>query len=327
MKKNENGFRNLTALDAAKIIIDTERPIVLVHIRPDGDCVGSGTALCEIFNQLGRDCKIISADKIPERLEFILKYSGIEIATEVEGYTPIAIDVASPYQLGDLISRCAPPVLMIDHHEVGEHFADHYTVKTAGSAAEALFDIVDELIKLEKIKMTSKLAYALYAAISSDTGCFAFSSVSEKTHMRAAALLKCGIDAADINHRLFMSKSPSVIKAEGFIASNLEIFADGRVASASVSLRDMKELGLEKEDFETAIDVVRSLRGVEIAVCIRELEEGNYKVSMRSTGANVAEIAKKFGGGGHIRASGFSVQAETIEKAKETVISQIPVTV
>jgi phosphoesterase RecJ-like protein len=145
--------------------------------------------------------------------------------------------------------------------------------------------------------------------------------------VRAAALLKCGIDAADINHRLFMSKSPSVIKAEGFIASSLEIFADGRVAAATVSLQNMRELGLAKEDFETAIDVVRSLRGVEIAVCIRELEEGNYKVSMRSTGANVAEIAKKFGGGGHIRASGFSVQAETIEKAKETVISQIPVTV
>jgi phosphoesterase RecJ-like protein len=327
MKKNDGGYRALTALDAARIIIDTERPIVFVHIRPDGDCVGSGAALSEIFHQLGRDCKIISADEIPERLRFILDYSGIEVATEVEGYTPIAIDVASPYQLGDLLTRGAPPVLMIDHHEIGERFADYYTVKTAGSAAEALFDIVDELIKLEKIKMTSKLAYALYAAISSDTGCFAYSSVSEKTHMRAAALIKCGIDAADINHRLFMSKSPSVIKAEGFVASGLEAYADGRVAVATVSLDDMARLGLEKGDFETAIDVVRSLRGVEIAVAIRELEPGCYKVSMRSTGANVAEIAKNFGGGGHIRASGFSVSADSIKEAKEKVIASIPITI
>ena len=129
-----------------------------------------------------------------------------------------------------------------------------------------------------------------------------------------------GIDAADINHRLFNTKTRERLRADGFIAKNLSTTADGRVAFAILTLEDLKELGLGAEDFECAIDIVRSLKGAEIAVFIRQLDEGQYKASLRSTGKNVAEIAAIFGGGGHIRAAGCTVAAHSADAAKDAII-------
>ena len=133
-------YKRLTARECADAIIGIENPRVLIHVRPDGDAVGSAVALSEIFAQLGKDAKICSADKIPDRLQFILEYTGAKTAESAEDCTPVSIDVASPSQLGAL-RESVSPALMIDHHAVGEPFADGYIVPEASSAAEALFDV------------------------------------------------------------------------------------------------------------------------------------------------------------------------------------------
>ncbi len=318
-------YKKLSARECAEALLSIERPLVMIHVRPDGDAVGSGAALCEIFRQFGRHPRLICADAIPKRLDFILDMCSPEsLANDASGYDAVSIDVASPAQLGSLYSEKTPPILMIDHHAVGEMFADGYIDPAASSAAEALFDITDELIALGKIQMNDRLAIALYAAISSDTGRFCFSNTSSKTHMRAAELLsRRGIDFADINNRLFFSKSESQIRAEGFVGASLKTEADGRIAYASVTLSDIEELGLCTEDFETAIDIVRSLSGCEIAIFTKEISDGTYKISLRSTGANVAEAAKAFGGGGHIRAAGCTIKAENASDALASVLCEI----
>lgn len=316
-------YKRLSSKECAELLMEIEKPLVLIHVKPDGDAVGSACALCEIFSQLGRECFFLSADKIPSRLSFIQEYVGAKLAADTEGLTAIAIDVASPTQLGALYESFPAPALMIDHHAVGERFADSYVVPEASSAAEALLDVAYELIDGGHIKMTEKLAYALYSAISSDTGSFAYSNTSPKTHRYAAALIECGIDSADINHRLFHSKSASQIKAEGLVAKKLKTDISGKVSYATITLSDIENTELTYEDFETAIDVARSLIGAEISFVAKETEIGKYKISLRSTGKNVASVARELGGGGHIRAAGCSVNAKSSDEAESLILSKL----
>lgn len=322
MAKNPD-YKKLSANECAERLVKIENPLILIHVRPDGDAVGSAAALCEIFNQLGRECFFLSADNVPSRLSFIAEHVGAKTATFTEGLTAIAIDVASTSQLGALYEAFPKPALMIDHHAVGEQFADGYIVSEASSAAEALLDVAHALIERGFINMTEKLAYALYAAISSDTGCFAYSNTSPKTLRYAAELIESGIDSADINHRLFYSKSVSQIKAEGLVAAKLKTDVSKTVSYAIITLNEIIENNLSYDDFETAIDVARSVIGAEIAFVAKEIEAGKYKISLRSTGKNVAQIAKEFGGGGHIRAAGCSVNAKTADDVQNLILQKL----
>ncbi len=314
-------FKELYAEECAERLLGINDPLILVHIRPDGDCIGTAAALSEVFRQLGRDAYIASHDPIPERLGFILEHTGARLADKYSGRTPVSVDVASRRQLGSLGELS--PVLMIDHHAVGERYADRYLVSDISSAAEALMDITDVLIRTGKIKMTEALAYSLFCAISSDTGCFCFSNTSKSTYLRAAELSEAGIDTADINHRLFHSKSKEQIKAEGMIGSSLKTALGGRVAYTELRMSDITEAGLREEHFETAIDIVRALRGAEVAFFVRETANGSFKVSLRSTGIDVASIAERHNGGGHIRAAGCTPNVRSAEEASKILIAEL----
>lgn len=314
-------YKKLTARECAKRLIEIKNPLVLMHARPDGDTVGAGIALCEILKMLGKNPVYLSEDNIPKRLEFIT--DGYERATSHDGREIIAVDIASPKQAGDILSSLPAPVLMIDHHEFGEPFADFYTVPGLSSAGEAVLNVALELEAMGKISVSQKIAYPIYAAMSSDTACFRYSSANNKTYEMAALLINTGIDFSDINHKLFNCKLPEQVKAEGFVSSKIKTAFDGKVAYAEISLANRRELKLDFEFFETAVDVVRQLFGVEIAFVIKETDAGEYRASLRSLGANVAKIAKELGGGGHVRAAGCSPKAESIEKASEIILDLI----
>lgn len=309
--------KKLTARECAKAILAIEKPLVVSHQRPDGDAVGSAVALVRTLRALGRDARFICSDPVPKRLSFLVKD---EWADNTNGFTPIAIDVASESQLGPLKEKIAPVALVIDHHASNTPFADHYTAPEASSAAEALMDVIEILESDGLMSLSLDIATPLYGAISSDTGCFCYSNASSKTHIRAARLLSLGVNAADVNHRLFNTKTKSRLRADGYIAENLMTASDGRIAYATLTYDRMAELSLTSEDFECAIDVIRSLEGAEVAMFLRQIGEGEYKASLRSVGKNVADIAARFGGGGHIRAAGCSVKADSIEEALRTII-------
>ncbi len=314
-------YKKLTAKECAERLLEIKNPTVLMHRRPDGDTVGTAAALIEVFAALGIQAEYACADAVPERLKFLME--GRTKAESLEGRELVAVDVAAPEQLGALIDLHERTRIMIDHHAVGKPFADYYIFPDASSAGETLFDVIDELILMKKLTLTPKIAYPLYAAISSDTGGFIYSSTTAKTYRRAAALVETGIDFADINHKLFNSKSESQLRAEGFIASKLATAADGRVAYATLTRAEREALGVSSEHFETAIDVIRSLLGAEIALFVKENDDGTIRASLRSTGADVARVASLFSGGGHIRASGCSPVADSAEEAAEMIITEI----
>lgn len=290
------------------ILLSATRPIVLSHTHPDGDTIGSAAALCLIFSRLHKKAAWQCADPLPRRLAFL--FSGIETATveENRGGTVISVDVASPALLGSLQDTYLPGGirLMIDHHELGTPFAPSFICPQAAAAGEVIYHIAERLCARGALsKIDAALATVLYAAVSSDTGCFKFSNVTAETHRVAAALHAAGIQADKINHLLYDSRTPEQLSAEKIAMSRLSVHAGGRVAAVCLTLAD--RAGLSEDDFETAIDIPRSMAGVEIALVVRELPGGVSRVSLRSIDVNVSTVAQAFGGGGHARAAGCTV--------------------
>lgn len=314
-------YHALTPGEVADRLCRAEHPAVVLHTRADGDTVGSAAALMAMFRALGQPAVYMSDAPVPARLAFLTE--GWERVTDPTGYTPLAVDVASPRQLGALLPvltgehACA---FMIDHHATGEPFADYCTLPEASSAAEVVFGIAEELIRRGKLTLTRDIATPLYAGIVSDTGGFRFSNTTPATHRAAAELLAAGVDGADICRRLFDAKTAEVLRAEGMVAAGLRQ-APGGITYVVISRADRVAAGLSDGDFETAVDIVRSLAGTQVAFTVRENDAGEYKVSLRSVSRDVAAVAARFGGGGHIRAAGCAVVADSAAQAAEKILA------
>lgn len=304
--------------------------LILMHRNPDGDAVGSAFALRELLALLGSRAWCICESELPERLRFLaapaqesVLLSSVPFDTETARV--IAADIASPAQLGGLRDRFEGRTdLMLDHHATGTPFAQECFVD--GHAA-ATGELVFDLFRLlgERAELTERTAALLYAAISSDTGCFRYSNVTPETHLRAAELLKHGIDHAQIDRLLFDSKPMALLRAEAMGVERLRVLRGGRVAIVAVSYTDRCAAGLADRDLETLIDVARSLAGVEVAVSVRQpTDAAVFRASVRSAGSfNAAALCARFGGGGHEKAAGCTLFAPDIESAVAMLIDAI----
>lgn len=321
--KTVSSYKQLTIRECAERILAAERPLVIMHVRPDGDTVGAAAALMQIFHKLGKAPLWACSDPVPERLEFLISDFREAYRYEYDSSTVITVDVPTKEQIGEIYDFLPEISLMIDHHMMGAPFADNLIISDASSAGEIVMQIAEELEGMCDVKLDEKIAVPLYAAISSDTGCFRYSNATPKTLRRGATLIELGIDSADINHKLFNSKTPRQIRAEGFVAERIETEFGGKLAYAVITKRDRHDLDVLTEHFETAIDVVRSVAMVEIAFVIKEMDNGEYKASLRSNSHNVADIAAMFNGGGHVKAAGCTLPAKRVREAKEMMIKTI----
>lgn len=323
-------YTDLSMRELCDELCNNKNTLIVYHIRSDADAIGSAFALRDILVKMGSKAYCACSDKIPERLAFLSKdvQSGVDISDiPFEAERIISVDSASPSQLGGIYDSLSGKIdIMIDHHGLGTRYADGYIDPSASATGEIIFELAKALIEMGKLdKMTDSAVRCIYAAISSDTGCFRFSNATPKTYRIAAELLEMGAQAVDINHRLFESKTFAQIRAEGEAAKRLKTWKDGLVASVVFPYSTKKELDLVDENLETIIDIPRSLAGVEIAFAVRQPEDtGRFRVSMRSAGEwNVATVCAEFGGGGHKKAAGCSIEAENIEKAEKMVLDAI----
>ena len=320
-------YRALSLGEALERLLVPAPTVVILHARPDGDAVGSAFALAAFLESTGSPAYCLCADEIPDRLKFLV--DGVQesilaqsLPVEFENARVVTVDTASPAQMGALWEEYGDRVsLMIDHHASGTPYADHLILPDAAACGEIVFD----LIAASEKEAPAACAPLLYAAISSDTGGFRFSNVTGETHLRVAALIKAGVDVAELSRRLFETKSMSVLRAELLGFERLHLFCNGKVGMATVSFEDKRFNKLKDEHLSTVVDVVRSLEGVEIAVAIRQpTEERSFRVSMRANGDyDVAAVCAAFGGGGHRRAAGATVTAKDAEEAERLVLQEI----
>ncbi len=329
MSNTETAYRQLELSDVQKILCRGNRVLILFHVHPDGDSIGSAFALRKSLEYMGKRAYCVCADEIPERFEFATyryQKSALlsSIPPDMDPDLVVSVDTASPSQLGSLYEIFRDKIdLMIDHHEMATVYADYYSVHTASSCGEVLWDILSEILP-ENAKPL-EVCKLLYMAICSDTGCFRYNNVSPKTMRIAASLLECGFDASDINHKLFGIKSLTQMQVEHAGFERMNLYCGGRLAIITFPYDLKEQYGAVDETTETLIDVARGVKGVEVAVAIRQpTHENRFRVSMRSsTDFDVSEICMLYGGGGHRRAAGCTVVSDSILAAEMTIVAAV----
>ena len=318
--------------DVCRLLIDTKNTLILYHVRPDADAIGASFALKLILEAMGTSVICACESEIPSRLSFLTekhqrsaRFEGINPNFEFERI--ITVDTASPSQLGNLQKLFENKVdLMIDHHENGIKYADYYIRSDFAASGEIVYEIASNLVKIGALKEIPRDAYDLiYAALSSDTGCFKYSNVSPHTHLCAAELISAGVDAAEINHRLFDCKSEKMLSAESAGFQNMKFFHNRKIAAVLFPFELKQRLELEDEHLETLVDVARAVDGVKIAMSVRQATVyRSFRISLRSScGFDVSNVAKHFGGGGHAKAAACTIEADSIEFATRLVVDEI----
>lgn len=288
---------------AAAFLKECDGCLIYTHASPDGDTLGSATALALMLRQLRKSAFVFSVDGVPEKLNF-LPTENIFIDKEPEnfdGLTLISVDVAGPRMLGN--AKNTRFALSVDHHKVNTIDCEKLLLMSDRVACgEIIFMLADEL----GVEITKEIAIALYAAISSDSGGFRYDATKPDTHLMAARLLETGIDFAEINRFLFESKTIVQVELIKTAYRNLEFINDGRFAIVAIRPEEVTNCGATESDFDCINPIPREISGVLASAVIRQKSDG-VKVSMRSNAdIDVAEIAKSQGGGGHYHAAGFT---------------------
>ena len=325
-------FSSLTVCDVARELKCPRTTVITCHVKPDGDCLGSAFALKALLARMGSRAWVVCAEEYPNRLGFLLDEEQTSvlpssIPADLVPERVIAVDTASPMQAGALFAGyCDRYTLMIDHHGRGTPFSDHWVDAEASATGEMIYTLARTLLDLGALdEIPLPAASAMYAAISSDTGSFRYSNATPETHRAAADLIALGIDSAEINRRLFMSVSLRQLSAEHEGFKRLRLFENGRVAAILFPYEAKVALGVLDEHTETLIDVARMIEGVEIAFVLKQpTEASSFRLSMRaSVDFDVSEICASFGGGGHKRAAGATLEAESIEAAETAVLKAL----
>jgi len=314
---------NITLSEIAEKLKKAERVLILCHAHPDGDTLGSARGLKEALK--GKDVRCICADPVPASLEFI--FEGDELpADSAEGFYPdicVALDAATPALLGSVWNRYGDLIdIKIDHHGSGEDYAPFCCVDSGVSATgEMIYELAELMGGVD-----GACADALYTAIASDTGCFRYSNVTEKTFRIASALKEAGADTVRINEELFENRSKEDVSAMRAALELVKYHMDGKVISVTLDRGTKERYGIGDEHMHVVSALLKEIGGARLSVLIRETDktEGFYKISMRSKApVDCVKLCGLFGGGGHIRAAGGSVRAESAEEAERKVLCTI----
>lgn len=306
-----------------KKIVETIRKVPEValfsHVSPDGDCLGSMLALGLALENNGKKVSYYNWDPIPANLRFLPGIEKINNSLDCNcPQTIILVDCAeiSRVELDKkLLDSCY--IINIDHHVSNDLFGD---LNWVDSKASSTGEIIYALLKVLNVPINKEIATNLYTAIITDTGRFSYSNTTTKSFRIASELIKSGIDLVSINTKIFEQKSLSYIKLLYKALANLELLKNGKIAVITLSQEDFEQAGAEESLSEGLVNYARNIEDVEAAVLLKELDIRDIKVSFRSNNwLNVNQVAQRFGGGGHVRASGCTIKLPLAE-AKEQII-------
>lgn len=318
--------------------------LVLTHAKPDGDAFGSVVALTATLQSLGHTARGVFVPPLPQALA---RLPGADLADLWdENYRPpfdpamyVVVDTGAWSQVGPLREFVEPHLdrtLILDHHLSGDiPAADRFVVGEAAAACEIIAELVELLIPTcvppgrregdtaGYAPLPPVIRDALFVGIASDTGWFRFSNVRPQTHELAAKLIRQGTDHAELYQKLEQAERPEKLALLTRALQSLTLHADGRAAVITLRQQDFAETGALPEETERLIDTPQMVGGIEVFVVVTETEDGTSRMSFRSKHAaddsaiNVADLAARFGGGGHARAAGAKVDRPVDEVLAE----------
>ena len=307
-----------------QLIKNSKKAVVLGHIDEDSDSVGSTLAMCEMLKNMGKEAVLFLSGEPEHRLKFLVpecNYYDDSINTD-DFDLLICIDTADAKRLGKravLLDKIKPSV-NIDHHFTNTNYADYNIVDgNMSSASEMVYDLICQM----GAEITKSMAEYLYCGIMGDTGCLKYNSATPKTALIISELMKKGIDHAKLARRIFDTDTFGAIKLKGYIIDNLESYYDGELTICAIDGNIFEKYNVQERDCGDIVNIPRSVEGTQIAASIRDVGD-KIKVSFRSNGKyNVSDIAKIFGGGGHIMSAGATIRDASIDGAKKMVVDAV----
>lgn len=312
--------------ECAKFLIERDNFLLLTHENPDGDALGSISALYQFLKRCGKNVAAFLPEKIPANYaEFIpegIEKSEFSLSPEDYDYI-VYLDCSVEKRIanGNInLDKISCKILNIDHHPDNHLFGDMNCIENLSATAEILFRI----IKWTNKSIDPELASSLMLGIVMDTGAFRFENTRSEVFKTASELLDYGADYSKIIQKMFFSKKLNYLLFESeLLSQNLKIEFNGRAAVLNLRKKIMQKYSIKDRELEGLIDSIRAINSVEIAALISEKDK-YIKISLRSKNTNfpVAPIARELGGGGHELAAGCAVY-DNLENTEKILLEKI----
>lgn len=301
------------------------------HVKSDGDGIGCELALARALKAAGKEVRIINATPVPHDLEFLVREKeevSVYDAARDPGFLKevdavVIVDAGEPYRLGKLeepFNESAAVKICLDHHKGQKDDFDVFLVDPAcGSTGEILY----ELLVAMGIEITEEIATPLFAAISIDTGSFAYERCNKRTFYIAGNLVAAGAAPYEIHTAYRWRKRVEELKLTGEVIQNLKIEGSNAIAYSEVALSVLRRYDINTTEMPEVVNIPLGVKDVEIAFLFIETTPCDINVSVRSKGHYAVDgLAREFGGGGHPLAAGFSIHS-SLEEAKARVIGRV----
>ncbi|MCX6358587.1 MAG: bifunctional oligoribonuclease/PAP phosphatase NrnA [Armatimonadetes bacterium] len=293
---------------ATDAILSADSVVLAGHENADGDSLGCVLALTLAIRALGKRAVPLSTDGVPEIYRWMPGQEDIRPTTDERGFDlAIVCDTSAYARLGAAAEpmRSARVSMRLDHH--GDQ-GDPFDIACVNSKAAATGEMAYQLIRRLGVPITRDMAECLLCAIVTDTGSFRFMNTSPSTLQVSADLMRRGACPAYISELVFESRSPASVRLLARALSSLQFAHEQQVAWVRLTAADFAETGADDADSEGVVNHARSMRGVRVGMLFREAGERGVRVSLRSRdGVDVAAVARRFGGGGHVMAAGCTV--------------------
>jgi phosphoesterase RecJ-like protein len=301
--------------DIVKKIRSSQRFLVVSHESPDGDAIGSTLGLALALKKMGKDVVAFNADGVPANLAFLPGSDSVRTSLKDDESFDVGflLDAGELKRAGIAMDQHCDLLINIDHHPYSD-FGDLCYLDTDASATAVL---IYRVLVACGFPLDTDVAKALYAGVLDDTGSFRYSSANREAFQLAGILVDCGVDPWQIASCLYESFPSSRMRLLGLVLSTLDLSPCGRYASVSLIQEFLPQSGATAEESDGFVNYARAIKGVEVALFIKEQADAIYQISFRSRGnIDVGTLARQLGGGGHHNAAGARIPAASLEAAR-----------
>jgi len=321
-------MNNSSVAEIAAILKKANTVAIACHVRPDGDALGSGLALCLALRNAGKSAYMLCEEEPPERLKIFpaMEQTYRQLPDGASADLFVAVDSAELNRIGVFTSQFLSfkgNTLNIDHHISNPCFAKYNYVLPESTAT---CEIMPEIFAAAGFEITKDIADLLALGLLTDSGNFTHNDVSAKTFAVASLLKECGADICGIGYLMFTHQIKGRALLYGRVINRMRFELDDKLVFLTITQKDFNETGTDKSQTEGFVDYPLSIEGVEVSISLMEVKTNQYKASLRSKKTDVNAVAAQFGGGGHVLASGcmlFGEYEEVVERLKYAVYQQL----
>lgn len=308
-----------TILQIIEVIRSNSSFLITAHEGPDGDAIGSTLALASFLRKQGKSVTVHYQDPVPDIYSFLPGSDSVLQHIPDQDYdVAFVLDIGERKRAGKEFCDFTriSVTINLDHHLACENFGDYNLIDSSAAATGVL---VYRIANVFGYRFDSETALCIYVAIITDTGSFRYSNANREAFTISGEMIECGVNAWDVAEQLYENQPQRRLELLAKCLPTLEVFKDGQAASVTVTSDMYATCGADSELTDGFVNYPRSIRGVEVAIFFRQLEERRFKVGFRSKGkVNVAAFSAALGGGGHHNAAGCTVNG-TLEEVKATV--------